>query len=203
MRREPAAIIPDPLPRALLFDMDGTLTEPLLDFPRIKAEMGIGTRPILEALAEMDADARVAAEAVLLRHEGWAAAESNLNPGCTDLLKWVKGRGIPVALITRNSRSSVRTVLARHNLAFDLLVTREDAPPKPDPEPLRLACRRLGVSPRYAWMVGDGQYDVEAGLAACVRTIWVSHGTEKWFQAVPWRVVRDLCELAEVLEGCR
>lgn len=40
-------------PRVILFDMDGTLTEPLLDFPRIKADMGIGNRPILEALAEM------------------------------------------------------------------------------------------------------------------------------------------------------
>jgi len=51
------------LPRAVLFDMDGTLTRPMLDFPRIKAEMGIGTRPILEALAEMDEAARRAAEA--------------------------------------------------------------------------------------------------------------------------------------------
>ena len=41
------------VPRAVLFDMDGTLTEPMLDFPRSKAEMGIGQRPILEALAEV------------------------------------------------------------------------------------------------------------------------------------------------------
>jgi len=52
------------LPRAILFDMDGTLTEPLLDFPRIKAEMGIGQRPILEALAEMDEQSRHIAELV-------------------------------------------------------------------------------------------------------------------------------------------
>src|SRR6476660_3207252 len=67
------------LPRAILFDMDGTLTEPMLDFPRIKAEMGIGDRPILEALAEMDGERRAAAEAVLHRHEELAAAESKLN----------------------------------------------------------------------------------------------------------------------------
>ena len=40
------------LPRAMLFDMDGTLTRPLLDFPRIKAEMGIGERPILDPPAK-------------------------------------------------------------------------------------------------------------------------------------------------------
>src|SRR6187399_1146442 len=92
------------LPRAVLFDMDGTLTRPMLDFPRIKAEMGIGTRPILEALAEMDAEARTAAEAVLLRHEEAAAHESTLNDGCRDVLGWLRERSIRTALITRNSR---------------------------------------------------------------------------------------------------
>ena len=195
---EPAPI----LPRALLFDMDGTLTEPLLDFPRIKAEMGIGSRPILEALAEMDAEARRRAEAVLLRHEQRAAADSSLNPGCRELLEWVLGRGVRVALITRNSGSSVRTVLERHGLSFDVLVTREDAAPKPDPRPLLLACCRLQVEPADAWMVGDGQYDVEAGIAAGIATVWVSHGRPRPFEVAPWRVVRDLCELAEVLAGC-
>ena len=35
------------MPRAVLFDMDGTLTEPLLDFARINSEMGIGDRPMV------------------------------------------------------------------------------------------------------------------------------------------------------------
>src|SRR5207244_555853 len=91
-------------PRAVLFDMDGTLTRPMLDFPRIKSEMGIGQRPILEALAELDAAARRAAEAVLLRHEEEAAAGSSLNEGCRDVLGWLAARNIPTALITRNSR---------------------------------------------------------------------------------------------------
>ena len=195
MRRDSDAI----LPGALLFDMDGTLTAPMLDFPLINAEMGIGDRPILEALAEMNGPARLEAEAVLLRHEERAALESSLNPGCRDLLQWLRAKGIRTALITRNSRLSVDTVLARHGLAIDVLVAREDAAPKPDPQPLRLACRKLGVEPADAWMVGDGQYDVEAGLAAGVRTVWVSHGREKPFQAVPWRTVRDLCELADLL----
>jgi HAD superfamily hydrolase (TIGR01509 family) len=183
------------LPRAVLFDMDGTLTRPLLDFARIKAEMGIGGRPILEALAEMDAEARRTAEAVLLRHEEEAAAGSTLNDGCRDVLGWLAGSGVRTALITRNSRSSVVTVLRRHSISIDVTIAREDAPPKPDPSPLLLACRRLEVAPGDAWMVGDGQYDVEAGAAAGVRTVWVSHGRERPFGAQPWRTVADLCEL--------
>src|SRR2546423_2598638 len=114
------------LPKALLFDMDGTITRPMLDFPRIKAEMGIGDRPILEALAELSGAERERAEAVLHRHEEEAAARSRLNDGCERLLSFVVGRRIGTALITRNSRRSVDTVIGRHGLAFDVLVTRED-----------------------------------------------------------------------------
>ena len=194
------------LPHAVLFDMDGTLTRPMLDFPSIKAEMGIGDRPILEAVAEMNADERAAAEAVLLRHEQAAAAGSSLNEGCRDVLDWLAARRIGTALITRNSRASVVTLLERHRLSIELTIAREDAPPKPDPRPLRLACERLGVVERDAWMVGDGQYDVEAGLAAGIPTVWVSHGRAKPFEAAPWRTVRDLCELQVILEqavACR
>jgi HAD superfamily hydrolase (TIGR01509 family) len=186
-------------PRAILLDMDGTLTEPLLDFPRIKAEMGIGQRPILEALAEMSEAERIAAEAVLFRHEEEAAARSTLNAGCRELLDDLTTSGIATALITRNSAASVRTVLERHRLAISVLVTRADAPPKPRPEPLRLACQQLGVSPTHAWMVGDGQYDVEAGLAAGIRTVWVSHGRVRPFAAQPWREVKNLCGFHEML----
>jgi HAD superfamily hydrolase (TIGR01509 family) len=196
-------MIPSPsiLPRAILFDMDGTLTEPMLDFPRIKAEMGIGNRPILEALAEMEPSARAAAEVILHRHEDDAAANSVLNPGCMELLTSLTERGILTALITRNSRSSAQRVVATHGIPIEVLITREDAPPKPDPQPLRLACRRLGIECGQAWMVGDGQYDVEAGIAASIRTVWLSHGRRRPFAAVPWREVRDLPELGRMFMG--
>ncbi|HZL35322.1 MAG TPA: HAD family hydrolase [Tepidisphaeraceae bacterium] len=190
------------LPRAILFDMDGTLTQPLLDFPRIKAEMGIGNRPILEALAELDEPARFEAQAVLQRHEVHAAAHSTLNAGCRDLLDHLAAMGILAALITRNSLGSVRTVLDRHGLKLEVLVTRDDAPPKPSPLPLHLACRRLEIAPADAWMVGDGQYDIEAGVAAGIKTVWLSHGRQRAFPATPWRIVRDLPELAEVIKQC-
>lgn len=191
------------LPSALLLDMDGTLTEPLLDFPRIKAEMNIGDQPILEAMAEMSAEARRIAEGVLLRHEEEAAARSTLNPGCEELLEWIDQANLPAALITRNSLVSVTTVLGLHRLHFDVLVTREDGKYKPDPAPLELACEKLGADLARAWMVGDGQYDVEAGLAAGCATVWVSHGRRKPFAAEPWRTVRDLRELTALLRACR
>ena len=50
-------------------------------------------------------------------------------------------------------------------------------------------------------MIGDGQYDVEAGAAAFVRTVWVSHGKPRPFAAEPWRTVRDLHELTALLRS--
>jgi HAD superfamily hydrolase (TIGR01509 family) len=183
--------------------MDGTLTEPMLDFPLIKAELGIGDRPILEALAELTGPARAAAEAVLHRHEEIAATGSTLNPGCRELLDWIEARGIRTALITRNSATSVRTVLERHGLRINLILTRGDTKPKPDPAALHLACRRLEVAEADTWMVGDGQYDVEAGNAAAIRTVWLSHNRARPFAAEPWAVVPDLHGLAAMLQACR
>jgi hypothetical protein len=91
-----------PVPKAILFDMDGTFTKPMLDFPKIKAEIGIGSRPILEALAEMDGAAREEAERVLHRHETHAATESELNAGCDALF------GKICTIVLARARNAVR-----------------------------------------------------------------------------------------------
>jgi HAD superfamily hydrolase (TIGR01509 family) len=188
------------LPQAILFDMDGTLTAPILDFELIRKDMGISGQPILEALARMGDEQRKVAEAALHRHEDRAALESTLNPGCSELLEWLKVAKVETAVVTRNSRRSVATVFERHGLHFDVCVTREDGKFKPDPAPLQLACGRLGVNAENTWMVGDGSHDVHAGIAAGIRTVWLSHSRDRDFPGEPWMVVRDLLELTDVLK---
>ena len=96
-----------------------------------------------------------------------------MNPGCRELLAWLKQRGMPTALITRNSRQSVEVVLARHALGFDALVTREEDR-QTHPHPLRLACRKLAISETEVWMVGDGSFDIQASAAAGIKTVWLA-----------------------------
>jgi FMN phosphatase YigB (HAD superfamily) len=48
-------------------------------------------------------------------------------------------------------------------------------------------------------MIGDGRYDIEAGVVAGVRTVWISHGKERLFPSEPWRTVSDLIELRLLL----
>ena len=191
-----------PLPRAILFDMDGTLTEERLQWDDLRAELGVPDgQAILETLKTMPAAARANAEALLHHHEHEAASRSTLNPGCADLLHWLDARGIGRAVITRNTRASVRTVFDRCGLHFDVAITREDGEFKPDPAPLRDACRRLGVATADAWMVGDWKYDIEAAVNASVYSVWLGFGRDRSFAAVPDRVVVDLLELHDVLKG--
>jgi len=199
---EPAALI---LPKAVLFDMDGTLTDERLDFDSIKQELGMGDGPILEALPFLSAPERERVEGILDRWEEEGASTCGLAPGCIDLLDWLEQRDVKTALITRNTRRSVETVLERHGLEFEVRLTREclNGRYKPHPEPLLVACARLGVDPTNAWMVGDWRYDIEAGNAAGIKTVWLAGGRERPFEAVPWRSVYDLRELAKLLAGCQ
>lgn len=193
-----------PFPAAVLFDMDGTLTAPFLDYPAIKAEMGIGNSPIIEGLAALPPSRRPAAEAILHRHEARAAEHSTLNPGCADLLAWLVRHHIPTALITRNSSLSMQTVVRKHSLPIKVLISRDDCVHKPDPTPLLLAMRRLGMEPRPdVWMVGDGPYDIEAAIAAGVVPAWISHGRVRPFEATPRVTVAGLPEVQALLESAK
>ena len=183
------------MPTAFLFDMDGTLTIPRLDFDQIKREMGIGDGPILESLENLIGEQKIAAAAVLHRHERESASNADLMEGCHALLRWIDDLRIPRALITRNSRQSVDTVLSKHQLQFDVVISRDDCRHKPHPDPLFLACEKLRVDVKNAWMIGDGSYDVKAGIAAGAKTIWISHRRARDFTEEPWQVMDDLLHL--------
>jgi phosphoglycolate phosphatase-like HAD superfamily hydrolase len=189
-------------PAAVLFDMDGTLTLPVLDFERIRREMGIAAgEPILEALRRMPADRRGDAEAVLLRHEAHAAETAALAGGCHEILGLLERSRTPAAIVTRNSLASTHTVLMRGGMRFGALVTREDEPHKPSPEPLWLGLKRLGIGPtgQDVWMIGDGEHDIASANAAGVRAIWVSHGKRRGFAAQPCQEVESLWDVHELL----
>jgi HAD superfamily hydrolase (TIGR01509 family) len=201
--------VPAPVPvrpRAVLFDMDGTLTRPAHDFALIKAEMGLPPgAAILEELGRLDAvdPARSAAlRAILEGHERRAAEAAEPREGAEELIRALHRLGIRTAVITRNARRFVETTLRRIGLDFDVVITREDAEPKPSPEPLRLACARLGVVPGETWMVGDFLYDIAAGQAAgCAATVLLREPSQRPFEHSATHVIDALGELLALLEA--
>jgi HAD superfamily hydrolase (TIGR01509 family) len=157
--------------KAVVFDMDGTVTDSPLDFDLIRAECGVPAgRPVLEHLAALPEAERRRAEAVLVGHERRAAAECVLMDGAREVIEALRARGLKTALLTRNSAESVRTVLARFGLQFDCWLSREDAEPKPSPDAVLRIARRFGVRPQEMLVVGDYVFDMQAGRAAGART---------------------------------
>jgi HAD superfamily hydrolase (TIGR01549 family) len=162
--------------RAVIFDMDGTLTRPFLDFRAIHAAIGI-PEPLLENMMALPSGPeRSRAFEILERFEDEAADASELNDGALDVLRFLGSKSIPSGLLTRNSRRSTERTLAKHGLRFEICVTRDDAPAKPRPEPLWKICEALGVAPAHALMVGDFKFDVLAGQNAGTRTALLTHG---------------------------
>jgi HAD superfamily hydrolase (TIGR01509 family) len=193
-----------PAPRAVLFDMDGTLTRPNHDFAAIKDEMGLARDvAILEELSRIEgADPERATElrAILERHEREAAETAEPREGAAGVVAELHRRGLLTAVITRNTRRFALLTLERIGMVFDVVVCREDAAPKPSPEPLRLACRRLGTTPSASWMVGDFLYDIQAGQAAgCAATVLLSEPSQRPFEHEATFVVERLEELIRLL----
>lgn len=189
--------------RAVIFDLDGTITQPSLDFDAIRSELGIapGT-PVLEAMAVMDPARRAEAARVLDRHESAAAASSTLHEGAQEVLAGLRHRGIRIGLLTRNSRQSVDTVLRRHGLRFDFVRTREDGAVKPSPEPVLAVCRALGVEPGETLTVGDYLFDIQSGAAAGTRTaLMVGRQTPPAFARQADYVIRRLDQILEIVDG--
>jgi HAD superfamily hydrolase (TIGR01509 family) len=162
-------------PRAVIFDLDGTLTDPLLDFDAIRAEIGLRAGlPILEQLAGASAAERERAEVILRRHEGDAIEQAVLSDGCLELLEWLRDRRIPHGILTRNTRQAVDRFCQRFSLDFGASYTREDGPPKPSPAGVLALCEGFGVAPGQVAVVGDFKFDILAGLAAGCRTVLVT-----------------------------
>ena len=185
---------------AIIFDLDGTLTKPYLDFDAIRREIGIEQGPILEAIAKMDAGARRDAEVILLRHEWEAAENAALYDGAVETVAECRAKGHGVAILTRNARVAVDYLLAEHGFVFDAIRTREDGAVKPSAEPVLSICRELQADPVQSWMVGDYLFDILSGKAAGARTVLMV-GEEPVPEYAPQAdyVIRSLPELVTLV----
>lgn len=154
--------------RAALFDLDGTLIETHIDFPRMKREtlalaarFGVETAPLvpldilgivetvreqLVAAGEPTASRRFRAEAFALLEaiETDHCANPVEIPGAAELLARLRAEGVRVGIVTRNCRAVSERLLAAGNLLCDVLLTRDDVPrTKPDPAHLLAALDAL------------------------------------------------------------
>lgn len=104
----------------------------------------------------------------------YSRQRTRLRPRARDVLRRLSGAGVPLALVTSGPRERVMFELRHVGLegVFLEIVTFDDVTePKPSPEGVIQAIRRLGINPKESAAIGDTGADVLAAQAAGVRPI--------------------------------
>lgn len=184
-----------PLARAVILDLDGTLldTAPdligsLNDLRREEALAPLpagelapvvshGSAPLIRrgfGLAPDDARFEPLRRRLLDIYHRRVSRETRAFPGMDELLARLETLGVPWGIVTNKPGWLARPLLAA--LGYDhrtaCLVTGDDPERrKPDPYPIREACRQLGLPPSDCVAVGDAQRDVEAARRAGTLTL--------------------------------
>jgi len=175
--------------RAIIFDLDGTLTEFNLRIDEIKRALGCQNMPILEFLGSLGEEERRRGEELLRREEMRAAEECRLRDGAKEVIEELRTRGLKLGLLTRNNRKATERVLERFQLNFDFVSTRDDGEVKPSKEAMERALTALGVSKSEVLFVGDHEIDRVCGELSGVRTLILGED------------IRSLGELIEIVEN--
>jgi phosphoglycolate phosphatase len=197
-----------PLPRAIVFDLDGTLIDSRHDYAEMK-------RRAIEVLSDAGVPARDPDEAgpiweIRLRgmehllmngatEERWrevdALVTDALNevelsaledampmPGAAETLRDILCRGVRIGVATRSHREYALEALSRSDLSryVEVILARDDVErPKPDPRHLLQAVTALDAGPGEAVFVGDTTTDQSTARKAGVPFIGIPRN-ETW-----------------------
>ncbi len=171
--------------RAVLFDLDGTLTDTL---PLVIAALNAALAPVWGGPRTPDEIRRlfgppegqlIAAEApsepsAVERFYGYYRAhhqrEAEVFPGVRELLTTLVTRGFLLALVTNKGHRSAMITLEEFQMRhfFRAIVDGDEVKAKPSPEGIRLALARLEVTSEDAVYVGDMPSDLAAARTAGV-----------------------------------
>jgi phosphoglycolate phosphatase-like HAD superfamily hydrolase len=172
-----------PTLRGVIFDMDGTLTIPNLDFVELYRRCGVDQNgDILDAIAKMNQADAARANAIVDEMEAEGRRTMLLMPGTIPVLQWLAHYKIPIALVTRNTKATTERfmeLIHEHSgmklPLFSPIVARDTdplLPPKPDTAALKYIAHQFQVNlSRELVMVGDSRAnDIRFGKEAGVST---------------------------------
>ncbi len=219
--------MPAPARRAVLFDLDGTLIDSidliinsaLYAFekcghaaPRAEdwlADLGM---PLRAMFSRFISDEAALAELVTGYREYQLANHDRLVRPYEEVqatLETLHRQGFALAVVTSKAEPLAHRGLAHVGLDgfFDVVVGLESCTRhKPDPEPVRIALDRLGLTPDGAAFVGDSPHDMSAGRAARVTTVaalWGPFSRAQLAASEPDYYIERMGELVSIVNGLR
>ena len=166
-----------------IFDMDGTLTLAVHDFPAIRNKLGINKDlDIIEAIEALPPEEAREKFRLLDEIEIGLTLRSQEQPGAEQLLTLLYEQNKMLGILTRNTVRNAKDTLVECNLKKffpdQQILGRESATPKPSPDGINILLNKWEVDPASAVMVGDYKYDLEAGRRAGTATIYVDVNEE-------------------------
>lgn len=182
--------------RAVLIDLDGTLVDTLSEMTTaanamlfdagrpsvpdtsVAEAVGEGAATLVERLVGK-ADAARWLPGYLDHYRAVNGSLATLYPNAKQGLDAMRAAGLSVACVTNKPRELVAPLLDALGIAdrFDAVVGGGDTErKKPHPDPLLLACERLGVTPAQCVMIGDSKNDAIAASAAAILSLTVPYG---------------------------
>lgn len=184
--------------RAVIFDFDGTIADSFeaitCSVNYVRAELGLPPLPLDEVRRHVGRGALhlleqtvpgIAPESALERyrrhHEQIMRPMTRLMPGAADAIAQLHSAGLQLAVCSNKPVHFTRQLL-QHFLPPDhirIVLGPEDVPrPKPAPDMVCEALRRLQVTPAQAVYVGDMDVDIQTARQAGVRVLVVATGAQ-------------------------
>ena len=196
---------------AVLFDLDGTLLDTAPDFatatnillrqkklPQVTEQdirrlISDGSAGIISKLFAMNSSNPQYEKTryELLNLYSHHLADQTLPfRGLVELLKELDAHDIPWGIVTNKPEIYTNSILKQLDLAsYPKVVVCPDHVKltKPNPEPIILACNKLGIKPENTVYIGDHIRDIQAGANAGAVTIAAAYGyIEKYDDISKW-----------------
>lgn len=215
--------------KAVVFDLDGTLTDTLGSIAAAGNEMlqgrGLAPQP-LDGYRYYAGDGAKTLVERLLRASHVSDVEGQLPqalteyleifartctqgvapfPGIVALLDQLKARGVATAVLSNKPQPMTLAVVEQFFGPGRFTVVQgqtPEIPPKPDQAGIRAVLKRLGVQPQEGLYVGDTDTDMDTGRLAGMETVgvlWGFRGREELLAHGAKHLIEEPAQLLDLL----